>query len=390
MNTPSTSRSAQTSPFPSTPTWETTNHHKKRYRSPSPSIPSEYPKKRDMAGINYECLTRGERVEKRMMLQLLQSAAALHPLSFRVVDPALWTANAQLPESVVLVVASTGEGVNKQVDLYDPLPEEEADHDQEIAKHLKTLAPLLGLGFSINRQPIIPLQSANDCGIAVISTVLHLVAGESLPKSTNYGMWRRVLMTMATGQAKDLVGSSASGSAIDVLPVPPPLPETIDRVAWKAWKKQQAAIQRQIQMALDQQMEQQRKVLEQSIVELTSVCSLLNALAARPNVPRAQRQDVVVWSNPSVGVHQVHELDRELVQSQNTLQSFLQCGRADKRSIEELKQWINSLPNLQAQRQKTLQRIILALESVEKEVDALKQQLEQARDWENESTGEET
>ncbi|KAL0929255.1 uncharacterized protein CTRU02_215796 [Colletotrichum truncatum] len=203
-------------------------------------------------------------------------------------------------------------------------------------------------------------------------------------------MWRRVLMTMATGQAKDLVGSSASGSAIDVLPVPPPLPETIDRVAWKAWKKQQAAIQRQIQMALDQQMEQQRKVLEQSIVELTSVCSLLNALAARPNVPRAQRQDVVVWSNPSVGVHQVHELDRELVQSQNTLQSFLQCGRADKRSIEELKQWINSLPNLQAQRQKTLQRIILALESVEKEVDALKQQLEQARDWENESTGEET
>ena len=283
------------------------DHHKRRGpRSLSPPAPAVKRLRHDINvtvchGPNANCLQPGRWLEGTLILHILRQVVALSPISMRVVDPLL-VKGQPLPARVVddltcppkftaiLAPVHLGEAGGAQhwvlaaisptsVRILDSLPG--ATDKAEVRAKLRHVMATVGLeeNAEISFQQCPSQRNSVDCGVAVIVNAIHIVARRPIPSpdTCDYGIWRRVLIALATGGPLEL-----HHPEVQVLPPPhlttsaismqfSSLPARFSRAEFRAWQQAQTS---EIEARFDELDAQRRR----SVAALEATLAVLRGL----------------------------------------------------------------------------------------------------------------
>ncbi|TIC91833.1 hypothetical protein CH35J_010966 [Colletotrichum higginsianum] len=320
-------------------------------------------------GFNAECLEDGQYVEGTVISEFLGTFCALCPLSIMCIDP-LVSNNNGIPQRMradflsqrdmtilyplnltsrgkhwVLVTAST-----TSVNIYDSLPS--ATDEVELADLLRTLLSLVAESTATDDPPTpsrmsCPQQSnAIDCGVAVIVNGLYVIAGQDIPATVEYFLWRRVLLAFSTGRraVTEIVPQDSEQSLAVTnygTPLPPAPPGTMTEAELISWDERYRKFRQNI-MATARAQLGARLTQQQRMVEmLEDVIGVFGALQ--------------LTGSGTPGMDQIHE---ELANCHSALQSLARLRRAETSMIDELKARCARLAEAQGRR--TMMQLELA------------------------------
>ncbi|KAF4475324.1 hypothetical protein CGGC5_v016050 [Colletotrichum fructicola Nara gc5] len=236
----------------------------KRSGSPLPVIPKRSrlatPPQTSHGGFDLERLALDQHVKEGMIYQVIKAAAALCPLSVRVLHPLLLNgqeppqdldhdlaANAgtitlaptNLNNHTHWILAVISENV---VTIFDSKP---AFTDKgAIRRRLRHLSPHFRRDADVTFHQCAEQTNDADSGVAVMVNALHIISGQQIPAMTDYGIWRPILAALASGAHHDSFLSDIKLQAPLVstqsIVIPPALPPIITLADYHLWHKQQA------------------------------------------------------------------------------------------------------------------------------------------------------
>ncbi|KAF4417862.1 hypothetical protein CFRS1_v015098 [Colletotrichum fructicola] len=236
----------------------------KRSGSPLPVIPKRSrlatPPQTSHGGFDLERLALDQHVKEGMIYQVIKAAAALCPLSVRVLHPLLLNgqeppqdldhdlaANAgtitlaptNLNNHTHWILAVISENV---VTIFDSKP---AFTDKgAIRRRLGHLSPHFRRDADVTFHQCAEQTNDADSGVAVMVNALHIISGQQIPAMTDYGIWRPILAALASGAHHDSFLSDIKLQAPLVstqsIVIPPALPPIITLADYHLWHKQQA------------------------------------------------------------------------------------------------------------------------------------------------------
>ncbi|KAF6789348.1 hypothetical protein CSOJ01_14814 [Colletotrichum sojae] len=386
---PFTPRTTRATPsFVSSTSTSTTRNGRKRQRSSY--LPSDHEDEEDqrededggIQDLDSDCLRPGRQLDGNLVLHLMQSAAALHPLSFRVLDPDLLRGNQKLPEKLVEdLQASMVDGRRKGIDVYNSFPG--AGDVRDLVEQLQSLKGQLGIEGDITHHHDLPHADVRDSGIIVVHNALRLMAGRVPDEHSNYAMWRRIFLVLMTTKKNEALVPIPSDETASALPLQPLGPKAFDIISLRRWEAEQDAYQKSVINIATSQMKMRRATIKQGIADLAGISALLNDLATCNAVNHPEQRGLVLRSEAiSNHGYQMHELDQEMFQSESALSALRQCAHVSQQSIEWLLQWRIELAKLQDRRQQNTQNIVALIDLIEDEMDELRKRLRETNGWE--------
>ncbi|KAL0929328.1 uncharacterized protein CTRU02_215684 [Colletotrichum truncatum] len=211
----------------------------------------------------------------------------------------------------------------------------------------------------------------------MVCIALHVISGCDPSQTIDYTIWRRVLGMLASeefGGPVALDASLVNTTAMPRLPKQPVPPFTADTVAWEAWNQQLVAYQARVRETVNEQRLNHQAILKNAIASIRQIQVVLGNLTIRPDAKAFGQKDLILLNSVPVDM-QPHEVDVELIQTQNALDAVHRCSMVDSRIVEALSSWMSCLGGLQQERQNTLRHINTVLDVLEKEKQQLKEKL---------------
>ncbi|GKT67489.1 Ulp1 protease family protein [Colletotrichum tofieldiae] len=284
-----------------------------------------FPNKLDLSsqhGFNIQCLEDDQYIEGTVISEILNAACALSPFSTMCMDT-LISNHDSIPQRIrarflaqrdmvvlyplnlaskgrhwVLVVASAA-----SVNILDSLPS--ATDEQELKNLLRSLLSLIGEATAPAEPPTAthvpcPRQSnTTDCGVAVIVNGLYAVACQDVPATTDYALWRRILLAFSTGRraskgilthdSEELLTVSTCGT-----PLPPAPPTKMTQAEFISWDKQYQRYRREIKTSAQRQLNVARTRYESVLETLEDIIGVFGRLqlagSSRPGVDQIQEE----------------------------------------------------------------------------------------------------
>ncbi|KAF6798865.1 hypothetical protein CMUS01_15684 [Colletotrichum musicola] len=368
----------------------TSTPRKGRKRRRSSYLPSDHEDEEDqrededggVQDLDPDCLRPGRQLDGSLVLYLMQSAAALRPLSFRVLDPDLLRGNQKLPEKLVEdLQASMGDGRRNGIEVYNSFPR--AGCVTDLVEQLRSLKGQLGIEGDITHNHDLPHADVRDSGIIIVHNALRLMAGRVPNEHSNYAMWRRIFLVLMTTKKNEALVPIPTDETASALPVQPLVPKTFDATSFRRWETEHNAYQKSVRDIVASQMKMRRATIKQGIADLTDISALLNDLATCNAVSHQDQQGLVLRSDAiSNHGYQMHELDQEMFQSESALSALRQCAHVSQQSIDWLLQWRIELAKLRDRQQQNTQRIVALIDFIEDEKDELSKIFRETNGWE--------
>ncbi|KAH0420147.1 hypothetical protein CcaCcLH18_14162 [Colletotrichum camelliae] len=237
---------------------------KKRSGPPLPAIPKRSrlatPPQTSHGWFDLERLALDQHVKEGMIYQVIEAAAALCPLSVRVLHPLLLNGQ-ESPQDLIhdlaanvgtitlaptnldnhthWILAVISENV---VTIFDSKP---ASTDKgAIVRKLEHLLPHFCRDADVTFHQCAEQTNDADSGVAVMVNALHIISGQQIPAMTDYGIWRPILAALASGAHHDSFLSDIKLRAPLVstqsIVIPSALPPIITLADYHLWHKQQA------------------------------------------------------------------------------------------------------------------------------------------------------
>ncbi|WQF90263.1 Putative Ulp1 protease family catalytic domain, papain-like cysteine peptidase superfamily [Colletotrichum destructivum] len=342
-------------------------------------------------GFNAECLEDGQYVEGTVISEVLSTFCALCPLSMMCIDPLV--SNNGIPQRLradflsqrdmtilyplnltsrgkhwVLVTAST-----TSVNIYDSLPS--ATDEVELAGLLRSLLSLVAESTAPDDPPTpsrisCPQQSnTTDCGVAVIVNGLYVIAGQDIPATVEYSLWRRVLLAFSTGRkavTEIVLQDSEQPLAVTNhgAPLPPAPPATMTEAELISWDERYREFRQNI-MATARAQLGARLTHQQRMGEmLEDVIGVFGGLQ--------------LAGSGTPGMDQIHE---ELANCHSALQSLARLRRAETSMIDELKARCARLAEAQGRRAIVQLELAKLTDVMHDECELLNDRLAAFRPW---------
>ncbi|KAK1641519.1 hypothetical protein BDP81DRAFT_505281 [Colletotrichum phormii] len=375
----------------------------KRPASPLPSIPKRQrlatSPQASLDRFDSRRLAHDQHVKEGIIYQVIKAAAALCPISVRVLDPLLLNGQESPKDLVDDLAANAGSIILAPINLdththwilavisenvVTIFDSKSASTDEgAVRRTLGHLLPHFGCdaAFAFHQCP--EQTKDADSGVASIVNALHIISGQPIPAITDYGIWRPVLAALANGAHHGSLLSDiklqAPSVSTESIAIPPMLPPTMTPADYQFWHKQQATFMEDVARVVKEQHNKMWSEGLQVEAELNGMRDLLQSLS---RAGTQQWRPLLAVSPPSDGdLDEVDEVEKEVLHCQSALEQLESCRISDTSMTRKLRLRLTTLSGLRSRRDTIRESVASLTTVVTGDLAKMKTHLEELKAW---------